>query len=110
MPRLRPRVWKKDENKSDRLPRQSTQKRADIIRMDSDISNAPFLDRRQSLDDAILERLAANKTDVGVAFGLIDQMLGSTEAHLEPDLPDGRFEHRLQGSVRQSFEIDPAVR
>src|SRR5262249_55210942 len=53
----------------------------------------------EQLDDAVLERLAADEADVGVPLGLPDEVLTAAEADLQPHLA-----HRVREEVRQATE------
>ena len=54
------------------------------------------------LDDAVLERLAADQADVRIVPRLPEQMLAAAEADLEPDLRDGRREQLAEAGRRQA--------
>jgi hypothetical protein len=70
--------------------------------MQADVGKLLPFDGAQRLDDAVLERLAADQADVRIGSRLPEQMLGSAEADLEPHLLDGRGEQLAQPRRRRT--------
>ena len=66
---LGPGVGKQDERAGDRGIRQPAQERAGVVGVQADVGELLALDRAQRLDDAVLERLAADQADVRVGRG-----------------------------------------
>ena len=83
---LGPGIGKQDERAGDRGVRQPAQQRAGVVGVQADVGELLALDGAQRLDDAVLERLAADQADVRVGARLPQQMLGPAEADLEPHL------------------------
>ena len=59
---------------------------ARVVGMQADVGKLLPFDGAQRLDDAVLERLAADQADVRIGSRLPEQMLGSAEADFEADL------------------------
>lgn len=93
MPFLGPWIGKKNEGAIHAGLGQQAQERPAVVGVYSDIGQAFGVDGVQHLDDAILERLAADQADITVMSGLPDQMLAAAEADLQPDLVNRRCKH-----------------
>ena len=72
-----------------RRGRKRAKKRADVVGVEADVAQSPLLDGRQRLDDTVFERFAADQADIRVGARLMDQVLSTAEAHLQPDFGDG---------------------
>ncbi len=57
------------------------------------------VDCAQHLDDAVLERLAADQADIWIVGRLPDQVLAAAEADLQPDFA-GRRREQLGGALK----------
>ena len=92
VPLLRPGVGKEDEDPLERRVRQVPQQLTGILGAETDVGEAAFLDRRQRLDDAVLEYLAADEADIGIGIRLPDEVLAAAKADLQPGAGGGHGE------------------
>lgn len=67
-----------------------------VIGIDADIRKRKGLDRAQQFDDAIDERLTADKANIGMADREGREMLPTTEADFKPHLPACSAEERAR--------------
>src|SRR5204862_536346 len=76
---LGPGIGKQDEGARDLSVGQPAQEGARVVRMQADVGELLPFDGAQRLDDAVLERLAADQADVRIGSRLPEQMLGSAD-------------------------------
>jgi len=93
MPFLGPWIGKQNEGAIHAGLGQQAQERPAVVGVDPDIGQAFGVDGAQHLDDAVLERLAADQADIGVMSRLPDQVLAAAEANLQPDFLNCRCKH-----------------
>ncbi len=93
---LRPRVGKEDEGAGDRVLRQRGEEEAGVFGEDADVGEVALSDRRGQAGDAVLEDLAADKSDLGMRLGLGGEVLAAAEANLQPNRLDRVREKRRQ--------------
>src|SRR5437588_11869149 len=84
---LRPRVGKQDEDTVDRRRGKRGDQPPPIIVENSDIFDAAALDLREQLCDPVLEYLATDQSDIGMALCLVSEVLPAAKPNLNPDLP-----------------------
>src|SRR5690348_9480635 len=96
MPRLRPRIGKKDEDATDARIGKSRDDIARVALVNPDIGLWFAIETREKFGDAGLIGLGADHSDIGMMLRLPEQMLTRTETNFEPDI----FNRGIEGVKR----------
>ena len=110
MSRLRPRIGKENESLRQARGRKGAKKGADVVGVEADVAQSTLLDGRECFDDTVFERFTTDQADIRIGARLMDQVLSTAEAYLQPDFGDGGGKELGQGLLAECFEAQAEAR